>query len=331
MRTIIGFFLLTLLWNSCSKSELQKIENKNTDANWLIPVNEILNTFESKDHIQSIDSPIFTKASNILFMKDNETVFAIKELDIVKVYPVKIMQQHEIVNDSIGKLYFAVSYCPQTKSGICFNRQINGKLSEFGVSGMLYKENLMPYDRNTESIWSQMLGKCVYGQYSGTKFETIMMITTNWQTIKKAYPKALVLTETISKSEGNGSDNNSDNTDKFSAGAFFYGIVNSSQVELYSYESLKEQIADIKQGKLIIGSEALNYINGFKQDRLVLYRIVQDSLPLVLADNEGNKWDMFGYALEGKRKGDRLHIVNAYSASLWAWEAFYEINKVLEF
>jgi hypothetical protein len=325
MRTLLIFILpIAILAVGCTQSDSSEI-SKDDDANyWLIPKDKVSNNdFSNKDHIVSINQPEFVKADEVDFLDEQELVFAIKEHGIVKVYPVRILDGHEIVNDFIDTLYFAVTYCPQTKSGICINRKIKGKITEFGVSGMLYNDNLMPYDRNTESIWSQMLEKCVSGELVTEEFEVLMMIRINWVTIKKAYPQALVLIEPNLK--------NSNKSIGFSQSGSYYGMLKRFGVELYSYESLKEQASIIEGQEIIIGNSSYDYITAFKQNGSKGFSYVIDSLPVIMVDASGNRFDLFGYIVEGTDKGQRLEAVSSYSALLWAWEAFYEIEDILDF
>ena len=87
----------------------------------------------------------------------------------------------------------------------------------------------------------------------------------------------------------------------------------------------------MNQSNLLIGGGSFNYISAFRRNGQESFSIVQDSLPIILSDSEGNKWDMFGYALEGPKKDQRLGTMYSYSASLWAWEEFYQVEKVFEF
>ncbi len=323
MRTLLNCILFVQLFIGCTQSDISLLNEDNESDYWIIPKKEVSNNdFSNKDHIVSIDKPKFISVDEVKNLNETDLVFAIKENNIVKVYPIQIMSGHEIINDSIDSLYFAVSYCPQTKSGICINRKIRNKVTEFGVSGMLYKENLMPYDRNTESIWSQMLGKCVKGQLVTEEFETIMMILTNWAMIKEAYPDALVLTDDSFKRS---------KSDNVSYGGMYLGIIQRFDIELYSYESLKNQWAIIEGREIVIGNNLYSYISVFKASAGVTYKAVSDSLPVVLSDSNGNRIDVFGYVVAGPDKGLRLETVSFYSALYWAWEDFYEIGNIWEF
>jgi hypothetical protein len=102
---------------------------------------------------------------------------------------------HEIVNHNINDTYFAVSFCPLTGTSVAWNRELEGGITTFGVSGWLYNNNLLPYDRATQSIWSQIRNDCIFGEQIGTRAELIPILETTWETWRKLYPKTWVLTE----------------------------------------------------------------------------------------------------------------------------------------
>jgi len=110
--------------------------------------------------------------------------------DDARAYPHFILDWHEIVNDRVGDIHIAVTYCPLTGTGIGWEREINGSVTTFGVSGLLFNSNLIPYDRNTDSNWSQIRLDCVNGDLIGTEAETHVLVETTWKTM---YPKTLVM------------------------------------------------------------------------------------------------------------------------------------------
>ena len=103
------------------------------------------------------------------------------------------MGGHEISNDLIGDHFYSVTYCPITASALVWNRQFNGAIHEFGVSGKLYRNNLIPYDRSSESHWTQMGSKCVNGELIGAEAINQLLIETKLSTIQRAFPNALLL------------------------------------------------------------------------------------------------------------------------------------------
>ena len=174
-----------------------EINNPISDG-WLINKNQVYAGTLVADAIPSIDKPdhINYRQRDYLsgfFIDEDELVLGIYINGTAIAYPHKILNWHEIVNDKIGNTTFTISYCPLTGTGISWNRNINGKETTFGVSGLLYNSNLMPYDRNTKSFWSQMRLDCIHGDLINYKAESYTVIETTWKTWKTIFPNTKVL------------------------------------------------------------------------------------------------------------------------------------------
>ena len=104
---------------------------------------------------------------------DGELVTVVQYNGLTRIYPHRILEYHEIVNDFIDDFYFTISYCPLTGTSKLWNREINGSITEFGVSGLLFNNNLILYDRSTESNWSQILDLAVNGELAGEGVNSI--------------------------------------------------------------------------------------------------------------------------------------------------------------
>lgn len=110
----------------------------------------------------------------------------------LRAYPHNILSKHEIVNDEINGTAFSINFCPLTGTSYCWERGTNS----YGVSGLLYNNNLILYDRDTESLWSQILGISVFGNQIGTKPVAIPTIETTFETFSTLYDfQVKVLTE----------------------------------------------------------------------------------------------------------------------------------------
>ena len=75
-----------------------------------------------------------------------------------------------------------------------YSRKINDKTYRFGVSGLLYKSNVLMYDHQTESLWSQVLQHAVTGPMTDTKLSRLPSTLTTWGKWRKKYPETDVLT-----------------------------------------------------------------------------------------------------------------------------------------
>lgn len=161
----------------------------------LVPTEEILSGGPPKDGIPAIDKPVFVKASQARSLRDDDRVLAITRNGISKAYPIRIMNWHEIVNDQFGGEGIAITYCPLCGSGIAFKADVAGKSLKFGVSGLLYNSDVLLFDRQTQSLWSQILAKAVTGPMKGSNLTAIPITHTSWADWRKRKPDTLVLTE----------------------------------------------------------------------------------------------------------------------------------------
>lgn len=124
--------------------------------------------------------------------QNNQLIVGLSINDEVKAYPHFILDYHEIVNDVVGGVPVSVTYCPLTGTAKVYDRS-QGADDFFGVSGLLYNSNLMPFDANTSSIWHQLEGRCVNGPRLGETIPLIPHIETSWGTWKQAYPETQIL------------------------------------------------------------------------------------------------------------------------------------------
>jgi len=329
MKTLrlVPFILLFLLL-SCEKDN----SNDNSpssdipESGWLIPTDDISNSLHAMDFIPSIDSPTFKQIINVSNIDNENIVLIFREGENVRVYPHKILRHHEIVNDNIGEKFYAISYCPLTGSGLNWDRRIDGEVTEFGVSGLLYRSNLIPYDRNTVSFWSQMLIKCVNGEQIKTEPVMYPLIETTFETARKVFPSAYVLQNEQKSTK-----------EDFPEGERMYGVIIKDNAFLFPYTLFNDSVSVIqgyfnKKEVILAGSQpdhfAMAYINT-TSNPLLKFSAVSGKLPIIMEDNEGNIWDMFGHAVEGPMKGTRLEMARGYVAYYWAWQNFYPDLQII--
>ena len=110
-----------------------------------------------------------------------------------RAYPLAILVWHELVNDTLGGRPVLVSYCPLCGTGIVFDRRIAGRTRRFGVSGLLYRSDLLLYDRETESLWSQISAEAVTGPARGSRLRPVRSRITTWGAWRSEHPGTDVL------------------------------------------------------------------------------------------------------------------------------------------
>lgn len=98
-----------------------------------------------------------------------------------------------MVNDQIAGKSIVVTFCPLCGTGMIFDSTINGSSASFGVLGLLYQSDMLLYDRETESLWSQIKSSSVAGDLTGKRLKLLSSTQITWKAWKKKYPKILVL------------------------------------------------------------------------------------------------------------------------------------------
>jgi hypothetical protein len=111
----------------------------------------------------------------------------------VHIYPLQILTWHEIVNDVVGEIPVAVTYCPLCNTGIAFDRRHGGEVLDFGTTGRLRFSNLLMYDRQTESWWQQASGAGVIGHFAGTRLRMVPVMMLSFAEAGGIWPDARVL------------------------------------------------------------------------------------------------------------------------------------------
>ncbi len=159
----------------------------------LIPVDAIEAGGPPRDGIPSIDYPALIDAGTADFLEPEDRVLGVVIGGEARAYPIRILNWHEVVNDRVGSQHFVVTYCPLCGSGMVFAANIADTALDFGVSGLLYNNDLLLYDRNTLSLWSQLLSQAVTGPLKGTVLPLIPVSHTTWRDWRARHPRTRVL------------------------------------------------------------------------------------------------------------------------------------------
>lgn len=158
-----------------------------------IPLDQIRHGGPPRDGIPSIDAPRFVPAHEAGFLKPADRVLGVARGAIARAYPIAILNWHEVVNDDFDGERVAVTFCPLCGTGMAFDARVNGQALVFGVSGLLYNSDVLLYDRQTESLWSQIMAEAVTGPMQGTRLEFLPTAHTTWAEWRERHPHSEVL------------------------------------------------------------------------------------------------------------------------------------------
>ena len=125
-------------------------------------------------------------------LDDDERVIGVERDGDARAYPLKLLNWHELVNDDLGGPLL-VSYCPLCRSGLTAVRRVRGEATVFGATGLLWRSNLVMYDRLTESRWAQVAATAVRGPMTGRTLELVPSALTTLGAWREDHPGSPVL------------------------------------------------------------------------------------------------------------------------------------------
>lgn len=157
-----------------------------------VPTAEILSGGPPRDGIPALQDPERVPAAKAPW-DDDEMVIGVERNGEAAAYPIAILVWHELANDELGGDPILVSYCPLCGTGMVFDRRVDGKARRFGVSGLLYQSDMLLYDHETESLWSQISSEAVTGKALGRRLSLLRSRMMSWGDWKKAHPGTTVL------------------------------------------------------------------------------------------------------------------------------------------
>ena len=155
---------------------------------------EIISGGPPKDGIPALSGPRFAPAAQETRLSDREPVITVDIGDgTPRAYPIRYLIWHEIVNDEVGGVPVAVTYCPLCNSAMVFDRRVDGTALEFGVSGKLRHSDMIMYDRQTESWWQQAVGVGIVGRHTGAELVQLPSWMESWGEFRRRSPQGLVM------------------------------------------------------------------------------------------------------------------------------------------
>ena len=164
-------------------------------SNSTLPREEILHGGPPRDGIPAISDPKMVAPDEADYLAPQDRVVGIRLQGQSRAYPIGILNWHEIVNDTIDGQRFAVTYCPLCGTAVAFDATIDGNPTDFGVSGLLYNSDVLLYDRDTESLWSQIMNQAVAGPRVGMQLTALPISHTTWRDWLAENPDTLVMSD----------------------------------------------------------------------------------------------------------------------------------------
>ena len=151
------------------------------------------------DMIPSIDAPVWDRADvqgTPSYLSPADRVIGIRAGEDHYAIPHNVLWHHEIVNAELHIHTLAITYCPLTGSALVFDRGAVGGVP-LGVSGNLYMDNLVMFERGSEepSLWTQFDGVAGCGPMRGARLSQFPFVETRWDAWVRLHPETWVLAD----------------------------------------------------------------------------------------------------------------------------------------
>ncbi len=345
------------LIESADKSSLKQDDNQSLEpgkpvegflvtngVKHIVPLDKIRSGGPPKDGIPSIDNPKFVIATDADFISDKDLVIGLEINGDARAYPLFILVWHEIVNDKVGSVPVAVTYCPLCFTNQVFERKIDGNEVEFGTSGKLYNSNLVMYDRLTDTYWSQALGQAIKGELTGQKLNIIPFDVITWADWKSLHPETLVLTTQTGHVRAYGVDpygsyytepqiifpvENKD--DRMHPKEIILGFHQNDIYKAYKQKDVESQVVINDQ----VDKKPVLLVSLFESNSRAFERTLDEQvLEFIYKDNKifdtktNSEWNYEGTAISGDLAGTKLNRLG-FSPGFWfEWVAFHPQTEV---
>ena len=217
----------------------------------------------------------------------------------------------------------------------------------FGVSGMLYRNGLIMFDRQTNSLWSHILGQAISGEFEGTQLTFIPALQTDWQSWQELHPDTLVVNPRLvgddvytnyylSGQEGVLGWQNPD--ERLLSKEYVLGLRLGGQAKAYPFSVLSQQPVVNDQ---VAGINLVIFFDQAAASGTVFERQLKDGTILTFEPGSearravdtgsGSEWDILtGMAVSGPRQGTQLTQVPITYAFWFGWADYHGESTIYQ-
>lgn len=268
-------------------------------------------------------------------LTDSSLVLAVTHNVEAKAYPIRYIQYHHQVRDTISGKPIMVTYCNVCRTGRVFEPVVDGKIENFRLVGMDHF-NAMFEDATTKSWWRQATGEAITGALKG---KTLPELESNQYTLSKFFslhPFGKVMDadgtskdsyDTLGRFEKGRSKGKLTRTDSVSwkDKSWVLGIEVQGRAKAYDWIRLKElKILNDQIGStavvIAIASDEQSFA-AFKSDSAETFILRNDSL---IGSN--NHYDLAGRS----KNGSNLKSINVYQEFWHSWKQFHPNTEIYE-
>ena len=287
-----------------------------------------VNIFEKMFH--PYGSLEFESADSIR-IDSSDKVLAIRLGGQARAYPILTMGYHHIVNDTVGSVPIAITYCTLCHSGVAWDPMVNGRRLHFRLAG-INNGNALLRDEETKSVWQQSTGEAIYGPLKGQHLKMIHSDEMSFALWRREHPGGDVLKPDAAW------------------GKEYDGNDWEAQVEK-TPTMVDTKASGIGPHRLMLGVEVRGRYKAYPVDRILETKFIQDTVVdspvLVVVGSDGNSirvfnpeeltftpgsdggvmrdsetgsgWNFQGCAVQGEQTGRCLKSIDAFKDYWFDW------------
>lgn len=318
---------------------------------------------DPRDAIPPIDNPQFEAVSESDWIQGQEPGVLIEIEEDARFYPLSVMTRHEIVNDEVGGIPVAVTYCPLCNTALVFDRRFEGETLRLGVSGLLRNSDLVMWDDVTQTLWQQVTGKAIVGKHAGKSLTPLASAIVRWADFRDTHPDG----QALSSDQGFGLVYGSNPYEFYSSRSrpynFYSGEIDDRFPALERVVGISVNGIDKAYPFSLINKVRVVHDNLAGQELVVFWGasdtadaldsgLIADAIgigtgivynPFVdgerltfvasgdteFVDNEtGTTWSILGKATSGELAGEELELLPHRNEFWFAWQAFFPDAEV---
>ena len=293
-----------------------------------------VNIFEKMFH--PYDAPVFGSADAVRLDLDDK-VLAVTIAGQARAYPIRTMGYHHIVNDTVGGVPIAVTYCTLCHTGLVWNRMLGGRVLRFRLAG-INNGNALMRDEETSSIWQQSTGEAIFGLLKGKHLDLVHSDELTFALWRREEPQGQVLKPNeryVSEYDPKDWEKHVETTrtvvDTAKSGIgphqLILGITVAGKNKAYPIEPIlatrviQDRVAELPV-LVVVGPDgaSVRVFEARLNGQMTELTFTKGEGEKVMLDAEtGSAWNFQGCAIEGKLTGQCLKEIDSYKDYWFDW------------
>jgi hypothetical protein len=304
-----------------------------------------------------LNNPPVVPPAKAEFLRGDDIVLGVLLEDAARAYPWNLMVNFHAVNDHLNGEPIIVNLCEACNGGAAFLATVPGTVLDIRPRG-LKNGTWYGIDFQTGSLWYPFIGEAFEGPLKGTKLERIRVYFSTWEDWVHAHPNttvAVTTDEVRMRPHGRASriadqscmnpeflERISDprpnpNRDLLPGHQLVFGLIprEGEKAKVFTVESLGDAQSivqtKVNQAPILLLLQNMYQIGAYQRSLqgTELHMKVTAEKPLVMMDQHGNSWSMWGRTIKGPDHPSELPLIDGYMAKWYEWvESFPDVELV---